>query len=75
MKDQDRVIPADMQPEDFEAWLQHMEMTDREAAKALGLPSTAAVRRYREHGAPRVVCLACAAVAYGLTNWRFAAGL
>lgn len=75
MKDRDAVASAEMQPEDFDAWLQHMGMSEAEAAKALGLPSALAVRRYREHGAPKVICLACAALAYGLPNWRAAAGI
>lgn len=67
-----------MTPADFDAWLKHMGLSERRAAKLLGLaPATVgSYRRGVAHGshrpaAPtRVVGLACAALAAGIEEWR-----
>lgn len=52
----------------FEAWLEHMGWSGLEAARRLGL-SKDTVTKYKRHGAPITVALACAALASGLPPW------
>ena len=66
-----------MTPRDFDAWLRHMGLSERVAARALGCsPSTVGrMRRAECYGTQRAVtidkttALACAALAIGLEPW------
>lgn len=69
-----------MTPADLAAWRQHMALSQREAAAALGvsLPTYQRIERGAEwaDGAPvqidRRTALACAALAAGLDEWKAA---
>lgn len=54
---------------DFAAWIEHMKLSDSEAARRLGISRTSLIK-YREEGAPVYIGLACAALAFGLPPWR-----
>ncbi len=67
-----------MKPTDFDAWMRHIGLTERSAAKLLGC-CTATIGRMRRGvchttGKPvtvdRRTALACAALAAGLDEWR-----
>jgi hypothetical protein len=58
-----------MTADDFNAWMEHMKFNVTHAAGALGI-SRNSVDKYRVAGAPDLVALACAALAYGLPMWR-----
>lgn len=58
-----------MTAEDFAAWIGHMKMSERKVAEALQLSRTT-VAKYRQEGAPVHIGLACAALAFGLPEWR-----
>lgn len=63
-----------MTPEDFTAWLAFMRMkryalTDADAAKQLGVHANT-MSRWKRHGAPFHVGLACAALIDQLPPWQ-----
>jgi hypothetical protein len=63
-----------MNPTDFLAWRIHMNrkerpLSERDTAEMLGASRTA-IRGWSTKGAPRYIALACAALAYGLPEWR-----
>lgn len=53
---------------DFSAFLDRMGWSQRQASIELEL-SRNTVAKYSEQGAPRLVGLACAAIAAGLAEW------
>ncbi|WP_028035871.1 hypothetical protein [Chelativorans sp. J32] len=59
-----------MEAKDFTAWLDHMQFSDAEAARRLGLGSRNTIAKYKVEGAPEYIGLACAALAYGLPAWK-----
>lgn len=62
-----------MSSEEFCAWQTTMGYRSQQAAaNALGV-SLATYKRYRRSGVPKVVALACAALARGLTGWAHSA--
>lgn len=63
-----------MTADDFNAWLTHMGLTGRKAARQLGVADNTIVK-YRREGAPEYIALACAALAFGLPAWRNPNGL
>jgi hypothetical protein len=72
----DRRMPAntevdtpEMPASDFNAWAEHMAVSEREIARRLGCSRTS-IRKWREAGAPPYIALACAALAFGLPPWR-----
>jgi hypothetical protein len=58
-----------MSPAHFAAWISHMGWSDRKCARELGC-SQNSVAAWRKAGAPRYIALACAALAFGLPEWR-----
>jgi transcriptional regulator with XRE-family HTH domain len=58
-----------MTAEDFAAWIDHMKLSERKVAETLQLSRTT-VAKYRREGAPVHIGLACAALAFGLPEWR-----
>lgn len=60
---------AVMSAEAFNAWLDHMQLSERAAVEVLGI-TRQTIHNYRERGAPLYVGLACAAIAAGLEPWR-----
>ncbi len=57
---------------DFAAWLALMKergLSEAACARLLGTGNNQP-KRWREHGAPAYIALACAAIAYGLPAWR-----
>lgn len=58
-----------MSPAEFDAWLDRMGFSGREAARKLGL-GVNTVPRYLREGAPLTTALACSALAAGLGPWR-----
>jgi hypothetical protein len=54
---------------EFQAWLAALKISGAEAARLLDVtPNT--ITRYRRHGAPKVVGLACAALFHRLGEWK-----
>lgn len=58
-----------MDAKDFAAWIDHMNISDAEAARRLDIARNS-VAKYRREGAPGYIGLACAALAFGLPTWR-----
>jgi hypothetical protein len=58
-----------MTADDFNAWLEHMNISGLEAARRLGLGKDT-VTRYKRDGAPPYIALACSALCHGLPPWR-----
>lgn len=58
-----------MTASDFRFWLLHMDESDAEIARRLGCARNS-IARWRAHGAPEYIALACAALSYGLPPWR-----
>lgn len=58
-----------MTPADLSAWIAHMGWSDRKCARELGC-SQNSIKAWRRNGAPRYIALACAALAFGLPEWR-----
>lgn len=56
---------------EFTEWMNHMGMNIIETARALGIGRNS-VPRYQMEGAPRVVALACSALAMKLPAWPIA---
>lgn len=61
-----------MTSSDFATWLDHMGLSQRQAAVMLDI-SRNSVAKYLEIGAPALVGYACAALAAGLPQWSGAA--
>lgn len=59
-----------MDGQDFRAWIELVAGgSDREASRRLGISRTS-VAKYKDHGAPRYIGFACAALAFGLPQWQ-----
>ncbi len=62
-----------MTGEDFTAWLAHMELSDAATARLLGISRNTVVK-YKAEGTPEHFGWACAALAFGLQQWKRPAG-
>jgi len=61
-----------MTPADFQAWVALMAargLSERQLVKALGTGSNQ-ITRWKRNGAPTYIGLACAALSFGLPEWR-----
>lgn len=58
-----------MTADDFNAWMEHMELNVSKTARRLGL-SRNTVAKYQTEGAPDHIAYACAAIAFGLPKWK-----
>ena len=65
MPGKDAVMPA----ADFIAWLDWMDLSDRQATAALGLGSRNTLARFKVEGAPLYIALACAALDRNVPPW------
>ena len=62
-----------MTAQEFIAWREHLALNRREAAEALGVSQTTITAYERARSSvPRVVALACTAVANNLRPWPIA---
>lgn len=62
-----------MTADDLRAWQASQQLTQTGAAQALGV-SLATYKRYLVGQVPKVVALACAAIAAGVGEWRKTSG-
>ena len=58
-----------MTAEEFNAWLDHMNISGLEASRKLGAGKDT-ITNWKRNGAPHYIGLACAALAFGLPAWK-----
>ncbi|MEF2074044.1 hypothetical protein [Consotaella aegiceratis] len=57
-----------MTPQDFNAWLDQLWLSDEDAAERLGV-ELSRIATFKQSGAPRYIALACRALERGLVPW------
>jgi hypothetical protein len=58
-----------MTAEQFCAWIDAMRISGAEAARLLDIHGNT-VARYKRHGAPKAIALACSALFHRLGEWK-----
>lgn len=63
-------MKLEMPPEDFNAWIEAMGLSEYEAADRLGCSRSSVKIWRRQKAAPLYIALACAALARKLSPWQ-----
>lgn len=58
-----------MSATDFQSWLDHMGLKQKEVMVLLGIKTRTTIIKYKTEGTPLYIALACAALANDLKPW------